>query len=45
MGKLIIDNLNLHLDNKHILKNIDIRLSLKDTLIIIGESGAGKTYL
>lgn len=45
MGKLIIDKLNLYLDKKHILKDINIKLESDDTLIIIGESGAGKSVL
>lgn len=45
MGKLIINNLSLKLEQKEILKNISIELNSNETLVIIGESGAGKTVL
>lgn len=43
---LSIENLNLHLGNKHVLKNVTLRLPLNGEMIgIMGPNGSGKSSL
>ena len=44
-SKIIIENLNLHIGNKHILKNINVKIPEKKLTVILGPSGCGKTTL
>ena len=45
MEKLNINGLKVSIDNKTILNDISFTLPKGETLIIIGESGSGKTML
>ena len=45
MEKLNINALKVSIDNKTILNDISFTLPKRETLIIIGESGSGKTML
>ena len=45
MEKLNINTLKVSIDNKTILNDISFTLPKGETLIIIGESGSGKTML
>ena len=45
MEKLNINALKVSIDNKTILNDISFTLPKGETLIIIGESGSGKTML
>ncbi|HKR03288.1 MAG TPA: ATP-binding cassette domain-containing protein, partial [Bacteroidia bacterium] len=40
-----VKNLNVHIGNKHILKNINVEIPDKKITCIIGPSGCGKTTL
>ena len=40
-----VENLNLHIQNNHILKNINLAIPDKSITCIIGPSGCGKTTL
>jgi len=40
-----VENLNLHYNDAHILKNVDIAIPDKKIVAIIGPSGCGKTTL
>lgn len=43
--KISIENLNLHIGNKHILKDINVKIPEKKLTVILGPSGCGKTTL
>ena len=45
--KSIIEILNLskNFDNKNILKNINLKITKGESLVIIGKSGSGKSLL
>ncbi|MEM0228193.1 MAG: ATP-binding cassette domain-containing protein, partial [Ignisphaera sp.] len=40
-----IENLNLYIDGRHILKNISMNVSYNTIHVIMGPSGSGKTTL
>jgi phosphate transport system ATP-binding protein len=42
---IIIDGLNVHIDNHHILKDINLKIPEKSITCIIGPSGCGKSTL
>lgn len=42
---LAVDNLNVHIYGKHILKNVNLNIPEKQITCIIGPSGCGKTTL
>jgi len=44
-AKIKIDHLNLHIGNKHILKDINVEIPEKQLTVILGPSGCGKTTL
>lgn len=44
-SKINIENLNLHIGNKHILKDINVKIPEKKLTVILGPSGCGKTTL
>jgi ABC-type multidrug transport system fused ATPase/permease subunit len=44
-NKIIIDNLNLHLNEKHVLKNIIFQINKGDKVFVTGKSGSGKSSL
>lgn len=44
-AKINIENLNLHIGNKHILKDINVKIPEKKLTVILGPSGCGKTTL
>ena len=44
-AKINIENLNLHIGNKHILKDINVKIPEKQLTVILGPSGCGKTTL
>jgi phosphate transport system ATP-binding protein len=45
-GSIInIEGLNLHIGNKHILKDINVKIPEKKLTVILGPSGCGKTTL
>ncbi len=41
--ELEIKNLNVHIDDEYLLKNIDIEVNKNEVVGILGESGSGKT--
>ena len=43
--KIKVKNLNLYINKKHILKNIDINIPKNKITVILGPSGCGKTTL
>jgi phosphate transport system ATP-binding protein len=43
--KINIEHLNLHIGNKHILKDINVKIPEKKLTVILGPSGCGKTTL
>jgi len=43
--KINIENLNLHIGTKHILKDINVKIPEKKLTVILGPSGCGKTTL
>ena len=45
MEKISINKLKINIDGKKVLDNISFDLKKGETLIIIGESGSGKTVL
>lgn len=45
MSKLIIKNLHVSVDNKEILKNINITINDNDKIAILGPNGSGKSTL
>ena len=42
---LFIDSLSVSFDNQHVLRNVSLELTSGETLVILGESGCGKTVL
>lgn len=44
-SKINIEHLNLHIGNKHILKDINVKIPEKKLTVILGPSGCGKTTL
>lgn len=44
-SKINIKGLNLHIGNKHILKDINVKIPEKKLTVILGPSGCGKTTL
>lgn len=42
---LSVSNLSLHIDQKHILKNVSFTLAKGETLVIMGKNACGKTML
>lgn len=44
-SKINIEHLNLHIGNKHILKDINVKIPEKQLTVILGPSGCGKTTL
>lgn len=44
-SKISIENLNLYIGKKHILKNINVKIPEKKLTVILGPSGCGKTTL
>jgi phosphate transport system ATP-binding protein len=44
-AKINIENLNLHIGAKHILKDINVKIPEKKLTVILGPSGCGKTTL
>lgn len=44
-AKINIENLNLHIGSKHILKDINVKIPEKKLTVILGPSGCGKTTL
>lgn len=44
-GKISVHNLNVHLNDTHILKNINLEIPPRKITVIIGPSGCGKTTL
>ncbi|MDH5718418.1 MAG: ATP-binding cassette domain-containing protein [Spirochaetia bacterium] len=40
-----LENIYLNIDNKEILKNINLKVNKKETLVIMGKNGCGKTML
>ncbi|MCB2196945.1 MAG: phosphate ABC transporter ATP-binding protein [Bacteroidetes bacterium] len=44
-SKINIEHLNLHIGNKHILKDIHVKIPEKKLTVILGPSGCGKTTL
>ena len=44
-AKINIENLNLHIGTKHILKDINVKIPEKKLTVILGPSGCGKTTL
>ena len=44
-SKVNIEHLNLHIGNKHILKDINVKIPEKKLTVILGPSGCGKTTL
>ena len=45
MEKISINKLKINIDGKKVLDNVSFDLKKGETLIIIGESGSGKTVL
>lgn len=45
MGKLTVNQIQVHEDQRQLLRNISFTLNVGKTLVIIGESGSGKTLL
>jgi phosphate transport system ATP-binding protein len=44
-ASILINNLNLHIGEQHILKNINVEIPANKLTVIIGPSGCGKTTL
>lgn len=42
---LFIDSLSVSFGNQHVLRNVSLELTSGETLVILGESGCGKTVL
>ena len=42
---LFIDSLSVSFGNQHVLRNVSLELASGETLVILGESGCGKTVL
>ncbi len=42
---LNLENVNVFIGKKHILKNIDLKISREDFIILLGPNGSGKTTL
>lgn len=45
MEKIVVDNLSLQIDGQPILKSLTFECPMGQSLVIIGESGSGKTVL